>query len=346
MKRILIALLVAVGLCATTEAQTLETNDIGPALLEEVRQMRIAMEKLSDDVAKLRASKSREKALNRTWPDGNSFHSQGPNIQKLAEIEQPDLEDKDQVKKYILEIVEASRGQNSWSDRDPQVRMLTKIGSKNVPALLETLSLTGSMTSYHVKRAINFLADEKSKPLILAALPIHNNLVDVVVQHGWEQEAKESLLDELESPGGHLPTEWITAVANLNDPVSYPLLRAYFINGPNRYWTYKVIKDMPIADMPGAVAEAWERSQFSDDCTRQYMAIAALSYGHVDALATLIDILADEKPSDQWMAREIRPAIFQVIDFRGSNDDLAEWFSSHRDQLRFDTETKKFVVDE
>jgi hypothetical protein len=334
------------GLSTAANAQDPATNDIGPALLQEIRQMRIALEQIAADVAKLRESESRPAALATTWAGQTSFRSQGPDIRRLAEIKLPDLADKDQVKKYILDILEASKGQNSWSDRDPQVAMLTELGSENVPALIEALSLTGDMASYHVKNAINTLADENSKPLVLAALSIHHDLVEAVVQRGWEQEAKSTLLAELESPGQHLPTEWITAIVNLNDPATFPLLRDYFINGPNRYWTYKEIKDLPIEDMPGAMAEAWERSKFDDDCNRQYMAVAALSFGHVDALGALIDILTSGEPDNRWMSREIRPAVLQVIDFRGTNAELAKWFAEHRDHLRFDAETKKFVVDE
>ncbi len=133
-------------------------------------------------------------------------------------------------------------------------------------------------------------------------------------------------------------------MVNLNDPATYPLLRDYFINGQNRYWTYKEIKNLPIEDMAGAVAEAWQNSKNGDDCSRQYMALAALPYGHVDAFEALIDMLGD--PGNRWITTKSRPAILQVVDFRGSNAELVEWFATHRDQLRFDTETKKFVVDE
>jgi len=346
MKRILIALLMAIGLCAPTKAQDLAANDIGPALLEEVRLMRVAMEQIADDVAKLRESESQPAALASTWGNNYSFRPQGPDIQKLAEIKLPDLADRDQVKKYILSVMEASLGQSTWSSQDPQVMMLMKVGSKNVPTLIDALSLADNMSGYHVKQVINRLADEKSKDLILATLPIYHDLVEVVIQHGWEKDVKQTLIDEIESPGGRLPTEWITAIANLNDPETYPLLRNYFINGPNRYWTYKEIKNLPIENMQGAVAEAWERSRFDDSCNRQYMAIAALPYGHMDALSALIDILTSGESGDQWMSNEIRPAIFQVIDFRGSNAELAKWFSTHRDHLRFDTESKKYVIDE
>jgi hypothetical protein len=346
MKRRLIALGMVFGLCVVAQAQDPATNDSGPVLLQEIRQMRVALEQIAADVAKLRENESGQPALAATWTDSGSFRGQGPDIRKLAKIKLPNLADPDQVKKYILDILDASQGQNSWSDRDPQVAMLTRLGSENVPALVEALSLAGNMTSYHLEHAITVLADDSSKPLILAALPIHHDLVDVVVQRGWEQEAKPTLLTELENPGQHLPTAWITAIVNLNDPATYPLLRDYFINGPNRYWTYKEIKNLPIDDLPGAMAEAWERSKYDDGCNRQYMAIAALPFGHVDALAALIDLLTSGESGNQWMSREIRPAILQVIDFRGSNAELAKWFAEHGENLRFDAETKKYMVDE
>ena len=145
----------------------------------------------------------------------------------------------------------------------------------------------------------------------------------------------------------HTLLEWCTAVANLNDPETYPLLRNYFIEGPNGNTTYNSIKHLPIEDMPGAVAEAWERCKYGDSFGVYQMAIIALEYGHIDALAVLIETLTSgtKKPYHDHVIRDIRPALLMHVDFRGSNEELAQWFEKNRDNLRFDKEAKKFVVD-
>lgn len=347
MKSIRAVLLMTTLLTCAATAQEPAAPAADPALLQEVRQMRIALEQIAADVAKLRENATQPSALASSWSGSSGFESRGPDLQKLAAIKLPDLADQEQVKKYVLDILAASQGQNSWSDRDPQVAMLTRVGPENVPVLLDALSLSSHMNDYHLRYAINRLADDSSKALIIAALPIYRELAEVVIRRGWENDAKQTLIDGLANPYEDLPTEWITAAVNLNDPATYPLLREYFIRGRNHYWTYEAIKDLPIEDLPGAVAQAWENSR-SDrgGCDREYMAMVAMSYGHLDALADIVDMLAAEDPNNQWMMRQVRPALFRAIDFRGSHADLAKWFAAHRDRLRFDPETKKYVVTE
>lgn len=345
MNKTVIALVMAFGLFASADAQNIETNDINRAMLEELRQMRTSLERIADEMTQLRKNESEKKARVGDLADWDSFQRRGPDIRQLAEIKLPDHANKDQINKYILDIAAASQGQNVWSDRDPQVAMLTKVGNNNIQLLIDTLTLTGDMNNYHIIRAIEILADEKSKPLILDALPIYHELVRVIIQRGWESDAKNILLTELKNSGQYLPIEWITAVANLNDSNSYPLLRDYFIKGQNKYQTFKAIKGLPIENISEAVDEAWQKSKNGDDCNRQYMAMVALEYGHVDALSTLIDVLTSGEANNSWTSHEIRPAILRVVDFRGSNEDLAQWFRTNRDKLRFDPKTKKFVTD-
>jgi len=345
MKKTVIAIVVATGLWVPAGAQNIDTNDTGRAILQELRQMRVSLERIADDMAQLRKNDSERKTVSGDWASSDSFQERSSDIKRLSEIKLPDHANKDQVRKYVLDIIATSKGQRSWSSRDPHVAMLTKVGKDNVDVLIEALSSTEGGCDYHVEQAIEHLADETSKPAILEALPIYNDLVTVIVRRGWESDAKQILLTELKSSRQYLPTDWITAVASLSDSNSFPLLREYFINGENKYWTYNAIKHLPIENLSGAVDEAWQRSKNGDDCNRRYMALIALEYGHMDALSALIDILTSVQSDNYGNAQEIRPAIFRVVDFRGSNEELAQWFRANRDNLRFDPKTRKFVTD-
>lgn len=339
-----IASLLACLLATTVYATDATTNDTGGLILEELRSIRSSLDRIADELSELRTVDERRKAVQSLSVDYPAFTRQGPDIATLADLTLPDDPSPKEVKQYILDIVSASQGQNTFSDRDPQVALLTRVGRENLPLLIEALSYARSMNDYHIKRAIVNLADESNKSLILDSLPIHQDLVTAVIQHGWEEDARDILLTELKNTGQYLPTEWIQAAASLNDPESYPLLRDYFINGQNRSWTYKAIKHLPIEDMPGAVAEAWQRSKYGDDCNRIYMAIIAVKYGHLDALAVLVDSLTSGTPDSYWSSQEARPAVLRHTGFRGSNSELGRWFEANRDQLRFDAESCKFIM--
>lgn len=327
-----------------TIAEERNTNDVNHVILEELRGIRGSLDRIADELSQLRKSEAARKRLSQTVTDWRPLPTAGPDTEHLAKIQLPENPTKAQVKKYIRDIIGASRGQNTWSDRDPQIGMLTKVGPENLPVLLEFLNSSGSMNNYHLVRAIVHLSNEQSASLILDALPIHHELIKVVVRHGWEDQARKILLDEVKNTDEYLPSEWLVALANLNDPDTYPFLREYFVSGPNKRTTYKAIKHLPIDDMTEAVARAWKMSQYGGPYDRNAMAVVAIEYGHEDALAVLIDILLSARGPSSFASRETRPAILKHVEFRGSNEELVRWFEQNRKHIHFDKEAKKFVV--
>lgn len=325
-------------------ADNASTDDTG-LILNELREIRSSLDRIADELSEIRSANEKQKTVQGLSPGGVSYTMQGPDIEKLSDITLADDAGPDEVEKYILAIIAASQGQNSWSNRDPQVAMLTNVGKKNLPLLIEALPYSRSTSSIHIEQAVVNLADESSKSLILDSLPIHPNLVKAVILNGWEADARDILLTELENPGQYLPLEWIRAVASLNDRESYPLLREYFINGRNQWMTYKEIQYLPIENMPGAIAEAWHRSKYEYGYNRVSMAVIAVKYGHIDALEALIESLTSKTPDSLYINQEARPAVLQYTDFRGSNEELKKWFQDNWALLRFDPEVKKFIVD-
>jgi len=336
----------AVAICQAANAQDIRTNDINQATLQELGRIRVALERIAENLGQLTTNETQRRAFSKAYLGDDAFQARGPDLEQLSRIKLPEPADPAQVRKYIRAIVAASQGQNSWSDRDPQVAMLTKVGTANIPLLIEALSLNGAPSDTHIVKAVVILADDTSKPVILEALPIHHDLVTAVIKRGWEKDAQPILLTELKNAGEFLPEEWIQAVVNLNDPESFPLLRTYFINGMNNANTYNMIKRLPIQDLPAAVAEAWKRCKYENVYLRQGMAIVALEYGHVDALASLIDLLASGEMNLPEWSNQVRSAVLKYVEFRGSNEDLVQWFQKNRDKLRFDPKAKKFVTDE
>ena len=323
--------------CSTTSNQQ-------NLVLEELKGIHSSLEVITEKLSEQEAS--RQKLISFSSKFGSSTGRE-VNVDKLIDITLPNNPTSEDVKKYIQKIRTASIGQRGYSARDPQVALYAEVGQKNLPHLIDSLSRGDSHTmhDYHIIFAITQLVDDAHKSLILDSLSRHPSLVKVVLEKGWEVDAREILLTELKTEQ-RLSTDWVKATAMLNDPESYPFLRDHFIKAGNRSQTYDAIKNLPLEDMTGAVAEAWEGSQYEHEYERQRMAVIAVEYGRVDALGFLVDALITPPDSNasNYMRKEMRFALLKTTDFRGSNEEFKEWFETNQDHLRFDQESKIFVI--
>jgi len=327
-------------------------NDDGVdrAILAELQAIRGLLDGMSSNLAAgTAAPPAAMPAAVAADDEWNEFRARGPDLAALRQIQLPANPSDDQVRQYIRAIQNATRGQNTYSDSDPQVRMLLKIGPEKLPLLIEAATADrgapGSLSNYHLNRAIIRLARDDQKQMIIDALPINNELVRAVVERGWEQDARAVLLAEMKDYPDHLPTEWIWAVANLGDPETYPLLTDYFVNGRNQYWTYEAIKDLPGINIETNIEAAWVNARDGDDCSAFYMAKVAAGYGYPDALDYLVKSF-DNADVRRWGGSDVRQTLYRLLPVRGSREELIAWYRQNKDKLIFDPETKTYHVQE
>ena len=259
------------------------------------------------------------------------------NIEKLAAIELPDDPSRADVKTYIQKIQNISATQSSFGTRDPQVGMLTDIGAEHLDLLIEA----SGGRDYYLRRAIENLAAEEHKELILAHLGEHFHLAKSVVKFGWQEEARKTLLDGLKY-SEDLPKSWLQSVARFQDPETYPLLTDYLIRARHRDDAYDEIKDLPGIELDEAVAKAWKNAQY-DGWERLNTIPLALQFGHKDALSAITIALNDESTHSSWN-NKLRKSFSQHTGISGSDEELRIWYLANKDRLRFNPETKMFVV--
>jgi len=260
----------------------------------------------------------------------------------------------------ISEICATSSGSGLASSTDPQVSALVEVGREHFELLLQSLMsrVDGSASPQenwrgqtHLEFAVAELANEENKPLILKYLQDYKLLVRIVVNRGWEQDAKpilrsallSALLDPNSTPYVHV--EWIRAMVKLEDPSIYPYLREYLIRGRNKEHTYNAIQKLPMIDLAGAVTAAWAQAATDPDTSPLFAQIAA-EYGLQDALSFLVK--AATQPTPEKGARDTRAAASKafrtVTDFTGPDDQLQKWFEEKRLLLEFDSEKHKFLT--
>ena len=272
--------------------------------------------------------------------DNLDFKWQGANLEELDKISLPENPSKDQTKEYIRKICVASAKQNTYSDSDPQVFMLSKIGNNNLELLLNT-NLNHQGDFYIVPTVIQ-LVEEKDKELIIKHLPYKKDLVKVITQKSWEKDAKTILYNELRQIPHYLPTEWIKAIANMQESCVYEDLKQYLILGSNKKWTYEAIKLLPGIELDDTVVQAWENAK-REQWSRSSFAPIALAHGQADVLAVIIDSL-DSSPNDHNAVRHPRKHILQYTYATGSNNEIRSWYDENKNKLFFDTENRKYIV--
>jgi hypothetical protein len=327
-------------------------GDSNEAILKKLDEIRLAQEEIVQVLKRIEAKLPSTPAPAQAEQAPFQFPGRGPDAAALEKITLPDNPTKEQARQYLRDIAAASEKQNTFSDQDPQVGMLAKVGSANMDVLLDALrtrGFGGMHLGFWVLPAIKELAGDEHKEMILKRLPQEHELADVVAAKGWAEDARTILMDGFRTRATELPTSWIEAVASLKDPTTYDVLKWYLSYGSNPSFTYAAIKDLPGIELSKEVGDSWERVKEGGEPGNwwevQSMAAIALEYGHLDALEREVEILGK---NDQMRFgpdnMDPRRLILRYTEAHGSSDEIRKWFQENKSRLVFDQQARKFVV--
>ncbi len=273
---------------------------------------------------------------------GGDWQERKIDREALAAITLPDQPTVEQVREYVESIIEVSRGQRRSSRSDPQIGMLTRVGPEHLNILLEFQRRDPSR-SYYLQQTINRLAGPEHKQMILDALQEDSWLIEAVITNGWIEEARPTLLEGLSTLPGHLPTEWIKAVAAFKNPETYEDLKRYFIYSGSNSTIYDMLKDLPGIDLTDAVEKAWRRAKYSHRFSSQAMLPIALEFGHPDALEMMVAELDGSSDMRLWDPRDL---LLKFTAASGSNEEIRQWYEANKDRIAFDPGQHRFVIEE
>ena len=265
------------------------------------------------------------------------FRPRKANLKVLRKIKLEKNPTQDQVKRYIGKIINASRGQNQFSPSDPQVAMLSKIGSKNASLLLRFAQ------NYYAQMALPYIVTEKNKAEVLKALRHYPNLITCVVRNNWTKDAKETIFDRLRHYHGYLQHGWLNAATQLATPKEYSILQNYFVNGSNPQETYKALSQLEGFNLKKAVDAAWKKQNLSaHPYQRQQLAMIAARYGYIDALQYLVQACRGEM--NQHSRNQMLGSLYQLTGQSLTPGKMATWFKKNQAKLVFNPEDEKWVV--
>ena len=312
-------------------------------------------EELLNAIGKLETRlKSIEKKLDKQEKASRVYSSAGAemtkaSLEELEKIKFPENPDKDSLRKYVMQIMNASRNQRSFSPEDPQVEMLAEIGEENIDILIESYrTFQYRLIPFHIICAISEIATDKSKDRIIALLPENQDFMSIITKNSWENDARKTMIEILQSRPSYINDELIKALVFLDIPETYEDLRSYFINGSNQATTYNIIKELPIRDLDAALIEAWEiarkNSDHFDQWNRSSMAILALGAGRKDAYEVIFDNIDTGSQELKYMQPQMLSALRRHSDCSGSVENIREWYNKNKDNLVFDAQGKRFKV--
>jgi hypothetical protein len=168
--------------------------------------------------------------------------------------------------------------------------------------LLAGLPAIGAPAKTTLLQAITRGVTESQKAQVIAALPENPDLLEVVLNRGWETDAHDAIYKLLASPQP-LSYQAIQAAASFHDPATYPRLLAAFEAAPDRD-RYDLLRTLPGLAQPlsDAVARQWRNPDHVLRGNGQGLDQQALSLGlhagNTDALRFAYRMLAETKPGD------------------------------------------------
>jgi len=212
--------------------------------LKEINQNLTVLNKLIKEAREEAKNANNQLAQSHQVWRGTDFHS----LRKIKLAKNPS---KKQVEDYINKIIEASKGQNSFSPIDLQVKMLCDVGSENVDILLERGE------NIYVQYALQYIVTEKNKKQVLKALNTYPQLINCVVKNDWIKDAKKTIFERLNSKTpAYLPPLWLNVAVQLASPREYGVLENAFVYGNNPEMTYRVLNRLKDFDIKKAVDKA------------------------------------------------------------------------------------------
>jgi hypothetical protein len=324
---------------ASDSAQAFSQPSTSYSSDEQDRLIRELRNKVADLEGKLQVAKSKKKLGGREV----GFESTDVNIDALGRILFPDNPTKENLKAYVQAILEASKHQKSASTKDPQLEMLKKLGSENTDILINLLDDYKWVSQAYLLFAIEDLATETHKDLILGAIANNKNLIDTVYKFGWQNNIKDLIISDL-SKNKYLKIEWLQAAASFNDPKANEGLVQHFMNSEYPMNAYRVISRIPEIKLTDEqVAKAWKNALTEDVFNATGIASLAADHGQVDALGFLIKNLNHANVSS-FQKEKILHTISKTTGMSGSIESLQQWYEQAKSRLVFDPATRRYQI--
>jgi hypothetical protein len=342
---LLIPLLFATPLLAAEEPD--RTEMLLEDILAKLQQMEIRLEQierqLEEGAPATAAAAEEEDPRFANLP--NHHRERGPNIELLRVIKLPDDASRDDLAEYVQAVVNASKGQNSYSSDDPQIGMLTDVGDEHADLLLPHYD------DWYVKQALQKMDVGAHKATIIELLPKNPQMASLILKHEWVEDAEAEIRTALKNMPQHQShRELAIAGLRLDDPaLADTLLGMLAQTQPYQlqslYTEYAAATDtIPRPKLDDAIERMWINSQKQGEWGQQQAAPLAIRHGVRDALLyTAVALDGGQMVNEHQTRPAMLIALLDHIDAPGvGSSDLPTWVQDNRDTLTWDPDRRKW----
>ena len=247
------------------------------------------------------------------------------------------------VRKYVADIVNIGLSTSEmYGADDPVVGALALLGPEHCSVLLEPLVLFDHFNGdIWLVAAIQRVADEPHKDLILDALLCAPELLDVVIEEGWSDAAAARVVSEVQRRSPDTPADWIVFSARYFQPSDYSHLRWHLVHGRNPLYIWNGIRDIVAPEeLRPMLHEAWRGTNRQREFGRWgQLVVAAAQSGDAEALGEL----AHDMPEGRiHKGREVFRAL---TGFEGDSALARRWFETHAATLQFNPTKGTYTAD-
>lgn len=319
--------------------QNVLTPDLSEDWLADAKLVRLELVPIAEFPMRLTAEKLRLDRQNQRMTPVPP-----PPAPSFANVSLPKNATKSEVREYVFSILSVSQRRTSFEPTDPEVELLAKVGPDNLDVLLaaEDRVPRGGASTY-LDEAIRRLAQPKDKSLILQALAVHPQLIQVVVKQGWNADARDTVMASLKDEREvSLPGAWLQVAASFQDPATYPDLKAYLLRCRNKQQAYTAIRKLPGLDLRATVDAIWKEAKAGEN--RDFLGVCGIAaeYGHLDAVEATVNYLKQDFGS-AMQQRHAATIIKKFTPATGDKAALIAWFEANKGRLAFDPDQRKFV---
>ena len=265
-------------------------------------------------------------------------------IEKLQAIKFPTSPTKPLVAAYIQKIYAISRYQKRHLRSDPQVSLLSQVGTEYLDVLIsETYSHVG-WHNYGIE-AIKKLATEQHKKLIFKALKNYSKYAEVIYLKGWHFDIQDELIKGLRNNRTYVPQEWIKSVSEFDRQDARDVLIEYFKYGWNNHSTYNAISSLKNIEpqLQEALPIAWETARQDNKHAMADLTPKVLDLGYMPALKyTVSALIYNANMQKHWF--DAYDLVKRYTEQSGSPSEIMQWYKVNQRKIRFDPERKLFVL--
>jgi hypothetical protein len=286
-------------------------------------------------------------AENYHWPGyGNgNLRQQKENLTATEAIEHANLPaapTEAEVEAYLDQIL--MNLPQSWNGQFRQTveDKLTVLGTNGLAALLRRLPLAENTENGFVIAAITRIATRDQLPELCAALQRDNNLVQVFLAKGWQDDARPVLITKLTDHRQRLSPDSLMIVAEAKDPATYADLRWHFVRLEyGQEGVLRLLKKCPDFDTGAAVREAWQSARLGvispDD-----LAIPAAEQGLPEALNLAVRHVDDAR--DAYNEQKELAQLAVLTGYVGSTNDTLPWLTSNLGRFQYDAAQQRYTL--